>query len=454
MVNPLAPGTSSLVDLSELAKQTMPNSVSSFSLQVSHEGTIGDLAIDVFSVDHKKDFVFASEGTAQLGSRLDSIYWNIDDDLQSMLVIQNAGDNSIEAQATLNYDMSDGRHEKYKLPLLLVPGNATRVVNLKQIITAGQPDETGKVIPPGTSFGTVTIEPASGQHSDMLVGGNFTFDPDAGTCGGDVLPICPPGERPNEFDICDIIPIIITACEILCFPPVIDSISPDRALIGQPVDVVISGSSFGNNPSLVVDQGISATITSSSGSQINARFNVSNVSTNGGFHSVFVQNTHGISNGASFFVQVPKFLFVRAPAFVLPPGGPGGCSAFGVRVAVSYQVLDQLMTPLRSAQVEPKETLTNFFVDGIPGSGSPGLTNIGPTDVPGTSRFTDANGGFLDAPFGVCLPSAYTLFTVTQQIFIVAGGIPYITRVNQVSGSSSAPGTGSITNGFDIEASR
>src|SRR5204862_492166 len=103
--------------------------------------------------------------------------------------------------------------------------------------------------------------------------------------------------------------------------------------------------------------------------------------------------------------------------------------------------------------MEPKETLTNFFVNGIPQPSSPGLTNIGPTVVPGTSQFTDANGGFLDAPLGGCYPLLNT-FTGTQQIFIVAGGIPYITRVNQLSGASSAPGTGTLTNGFDIEASR
>jgi IPT/TIG domain-containing protein len=288
----------------------------------------------------------------------------------------------------------------------------------------------------------------------MLVGGSFTFDPDAGTCGGDVLPIC--SKEDQEFGLCDLLPII-AICEFLCGPadrPQIESISPDRALIGQPVDILIQGSAFGNNPTLQVDSGISVNVTSSSDTQINARFNVSNVSTNGGFHSVFVQNAHGISNGASFFVQVPTTLFIRAPAFVLSPGVPGGCSDFGVRVAVSYQVLDQLMTPLRSAQMEPKETLTNFFVNGIPQAGSPGLTNIGPfPGIPGTSQFTDANGGFLDAPVGFCPPVSNTS-TITQQIFIVAGGIPYITRVNQFSGGSSAPGSGTLTNGFDIEASR
>ena len=140
--------------------------------------------------------MFKSEGTAQPGSPLDSIYWNIGDDLQSMLVIQNAGDSSVEAQATLSYDTSDGRHEKYKLPLLLVPAKATRTINLKSIIASGLPDQTGKVISLGTTFGTVTIEPASGEQSDSLIGGSFTFDPDAGTCGGDILPICSP--EPGE----------------------------------------------------------------------------------------------------------------------------------------------------------------------------------------------------------------------------------------------------------------
>src|SRR5262249_34589749 len=119
--------------------------------------------------------------------------------------------------------------------------------------------------------------------------------------------------------------IIITICEFLCnpepaIPPHIDSISPDRALVGSPVDVVIRGSFFGNTPTLTVDSGITAQITSASSSQINARFNIS-IDDAGGNHLVFVQSSNGlISNGANFFVQFPSSLtmLLAGPAVPLP----------------------------------------------------------------------------------------------------------------------------------------
>jgi hypothetical protein len=93
------------------------------------------------------------------------------------------------------------------------------------------------------------------------------------------------------------------ACDIL---PQIDSISPVRALIGQPVDVVISGSGFGNNPTVNAGSGISVVINSSTSTTIHARFNMAGNVTPGN-HGVFVTTSTGfMSNGENFFVQVPS----------------------------------------------------------------------------------------------------------------------------------------------------
>jgi hypothetical protein len=224
-VNPLLPLETRLIDLADVTKELIPKNASSFSLQLSHSGRAGDLALHVFSVDQKKDFVFTAEGTMQTRGRLDSLYWNIADDLQAMLVVQNTGGSTVQAQATLSYDTNDGGQGTYKLPPLEIPARATRIVNLKQIITSGQPDEAGQVIPAGTSLGSATIEVTGGQtggpDNDVLAGGSVTFDPDTGRCGGDVLPICGPDERPQLDGSCELIIsiILITVCELFCEPP-------------------------------------------------------------------------------------------------------------------------------------------------------------------------------------------------------------------------------------------
>src|SRR2546421_11766977 len=112
-----------------------------------------------------------------------------------MLVVHNAGNSFVEARATLTYDTADGRLEKYQLSDLPLQVGATRFVNLRRIIASGQPDEAGRVIPPDTNFGTLTIDQIGGQGNAALVGGGATFDPDAGECSY-LLAIC--DERSEE----------------------------------------------------------------------------------------------------------------------------------------------------------------------------------------------------------------------------------------------------------------
>jgi hypothetical protein len=109
---------------------------------------------------------------------------------------------------------------------------------------------------------------------------------------------------------------------LIAILPRVDSVSPDRALIGQPVDVTINGSGFGNNPTVSAGTGISVVINSVSGTQIRARFNIA-ANDQGGNHGVFVTNpAAGTSNIVNFLVQIPKML-VRADV----PQAPNGIGA-------------------------------------------------------------------------------------------------------------------------------
>jgi hypothetical protein len=105
--------------------------------------------------------------------------------------------------------------------------------------------------------------------------------------------------------------------------------------------------------------------------------------------------------------------------------------------------------------MEPQEEIINEFVNGFPGippSPKPNWTDIGPTQYPGTSQFTNA-GVFLDAPYGTCAFGAF-VETYTQPISILLNGNRYTVRTNNWTTTSSVAAHGSISNGVDISKSR
>jgi hypothetical protein len=227
-VTPLAPMETRLVDLSEFTtKELISKDVAYFSLRVSHPGAAGNLAVDVFSTDHKGNFVFTAEGANSPSPIVDSVYWNVAGDLQSVVAVQNTGDREALVRVTLSYNLTGGGQGTYRLPLLRLAGQASRIVNLKQVITAGHPDESGQVIPAGVSFGTATVGVADGQAGVALVGGSVTFDPDAGKYGGFFLPTCSPSgitflldgiELPPCEEFVIIIVPVISICIVGCAP--------------------------------------------------------------------------------------------------------------------------------------------------------------------------------------------------------------------------------------------
>jgi hypothetical protein len=136
--------------------------------------------------------------------------------------------------------------------------------------------------------------------------------------------------------------------------------------------------------------------------------------------------------------------------------GDYGCiptENYGIRVKIRYQVLDQLVRPIKRSDMIPQETLTDYVLNGVPQPGSPNFTDIGPTRISGTSRYTDVNGMFFDAPFGGCFSFPFTL-SIRQQIFILVNGHRYIVRINDIDSSSSSVGHGTISNGSDIQKTR
>ena len=157
-------------------------------------------------------------------------------------------------------------------------------------------------------------------------------------------------------------------------------------------------------------------------------------------------------------VQVPTSLRVVSVS-VLPTGTSGdyGCTPsgdYGIKVKITYQVLDQNTRAIQSSLMEPQEEVTGFYINGVPQPNpTPNWADIGPTRISGTSQFTNPSGQFVDAPYGFCYPTV-SFTSWTQAISTLVKGQRYTVRTNSISESSSSQGHGSITNNSDISKSR
>lgn len=126
-------------------------------------------------------------------------------------------------------------------------------------------------------------------------------------------------------------------------PPMISSISPSEGPVTQTVfGVTISGSGFGNSPTVDAGSGISIDIVSANDTQIQANFQIASTATPGN-HSVTVTNGQ-TSNGVNFFVQVPTSIAVINTV----SSGPNSCSngMAGWKRVVTLQLRDQNNQPM------------------------------------------------------------------------------------------------------------
>ena len=205
-------------------------------------------------------------------------------------------------------------------------------------------------------------------------------------------------------------------CEI--FARRVDSVSPERALIGQPVDVVIKGSGFGTfTPTVSAGSGITVSnIQLINGGEVRARFTIAS-NAPAGNHAVSVTTSFGQTTTipGNFFVQIPSE-FIPLNLATANLGCPPNFGGFGAQV--TYQVADQAGQPINFGGLTPQEHFTR--------NGQPAFSGFKAFADPPT---TDANGRFLDTPIGTCAgsppPSFNLCVDVVQTFNIVVGSITF-----------------------------
>ncbi len=153
---------------------------------------------------------------------------------------------------------------------------------------------------------------------------------------GDPRPICPVKCVATQFPVFEEISVRVDFK--------IDSIEPDRCLIGADVDVTIKGDGFGTSGTLNTGANIEATDVHFTPREIFAVFKIKSAAA-GGNHSIKV-TIAGKEHSVDFFVQIPTSLQQDSisPITVVDPGpGPIGDvpNACGAYRKIVYAVLDQ-----------------------------------------------------------------------------------------------------------------
>lgn len=182
-LSPLGGLETRLVDLSEF--DLISKEVGFFSLSVTHPGPTGDLGVQIISMDKSRNFVFPAEGSTEVARSFNAISWDISGNQRSLVELQNVTENTVEARVTLTYTANGASTPgSYQLPAVSLPPHATRLVNLKDILATGQPDQEGNVVPPAVTFGTARVDVAGELSDGALVAVGTIFDPILGTCEG------------------------------------------------------------------------------------------------------------------------------------------------------------------------------------------------------------------------------------------------------------------------------
>jgi hypothetical protein len=156
-IAPLGPLETRVVDLSLFVDaELLAKSGSHFALSATHNGLPGDLGVMVFSTSAANDTAVKSPGALLPSGTVEFAYWDARRDIGVLPRLDNSSANAADGSATLFFRTPFGV-DSYVVPALHVAGGGKQVLNLKQIVRSGIPDESGNVIPAGTAFGVLSI---------------------------------------------------------------------------------------------------------------------------------------------------------------------------------------------------------------------------------------------------------------------------------------------------------
>lgn len=248
----LAPLETRLIDLSQfVGAGLIPPSASHIALSAAHDGVPGDLGIEVFSVSKTNNVVLKSLGTVLPSGVVDSSYWNTETKVCLLPKVLNEGSVADESQVAAYYETPFGVGS-YVLPILNVPAGKAKLLTFKQDIQSGIADQSGAIVPAGTSSGILNLAAVFGSESDATAFAGVIST----QCNSSEACALPPAA--DIESVRGVTPTLRFVPEFTCGgggpppnAPVITSISPTGGDFGNNVPVTVTGENF-DDPGIAV----------------------------------------------------------------------------------------------------------------------------------------------------------------------------------------------------------
>ena len=354
----------------------------------------------------------------------------------TLIAVGNAGNTASKAQITFYFNSGQG---KYQIEQTLVPDEQAWL-DVGKLIRNQVPDVNGATMPLTEMSGGYELKSLTDKPTDGLFEGKLVVDKTYGYAVHGCLQCCP--EYSRFYLVQD--PLNLTTGG-----------SSTQTVWGHDActlqNVQLSGSNWDTgNHQIATANASSGLITAvGAGSTTNFTSVVVSAPNPKGYCGWTTEKPTGTLN-----VQVPTSLKVISyPTISLTSAG---CLAtdYGMAIAITYQVLDQNNLPLQSSNMEPQEKILNDVFNGNNfGNPYPNWVDIYNANYPGSTKYTNTSGQFLDAPFAACANVPFTE-TLTQPISMLMNGVNYTVRTNNWKTVTVVPGGhGTMSNGSDIKAS-
>jgi len=431
------------IDVAALQKGgTLPKEANWTSVTLTTQGPPDGLMAVAASYDETLRYGAQTPFTDQLSFQWEGGMWEYDAHHSSIITAGNGGTKPTLAAFTIFYNQGT---EKYDLEQTLQP-DEQMWMDVGKLIREHIPDKNGKTLPADVASGSFEIRDLTNTGVGTLFEGKIVYDKTYGH--------------------------VTYGCSLCCG-------YQNPFLTNDPLGILFLGTAqnwvYAYNPCVDINTDVTNWFYPNWSTQNTA---IATVSTTGNHSGVSIgstttnvwgylaQSTYRYcplrlaSPSGGVTVQVPTALSVISakaippPTTTLSPGCPVG--SYGLQGDTVYQVLDQYGKQLKSSAMRPQEEDLNYVFNGTNyGNPIPNWQDVmgGTSSITAGRTFTDSNGTFEDAPFGICASVPFTA-TFTQPLSVLFNGVRYTVRTNSWTVVGTGSNKGTIKNGTDISISQ
>jgi hypothetical protein len=171
----ISAGDTEVLSLHPYLEGVVPEEAHWASLELGYSSRENQLAAELVSVSADGQHSIRSVLNGVRASNNEGWYWRADADYNTLIAVYNRATEEATVAVSLDYYVEGGR-QSYELPERALPGRATEMFDIGQLIAAGVPDQDGDVIPSTVSFGGYRVRKLAPDQDLTLTTEALLFD--------------------------------------------------------------------------------------------------------------------------------------------------------------------------------------------------------------------------------------------------------------------------------------